>query len=103
MYVVCRGLNCPRVCCGHADITRTKRLQKPCASHSARCAGSRLSGVQGSNCLDVSLVVASGGDLQHRDDGTLIQQPIGRHDFSVALFTATHTHLEGVKDGGGAD
>lgn len=74
-------------------VTWAEGLQEPGASRSAWCAGFRLGGVEGPNGLDIGLVVTCGGDLQHRDDCTLVQQAIRRHHFGVALLTATHSRL----------
>lgn len=74
-------------------FTWAEGLQEPGASHSAWCAGCRLGGVEGSDRLDIGLVVTCSGDLQHRDNCTLVQQTVGRHHFSVALLTATHSRL----------
>lgn len=73
--------------------TWSKRLQEPGAPRPARCAGCRLGGVKASYGLDVGPVVSCGGDLQHGDDGALIQQAIRGHDFSEALFTAADAGL----------
>lgn len=68
-------------------------LEEPGASRPARRVGCRLGGVESSDSLDICLVVSGGGDLQHRNDSTLVQQAIRRHYFSVAILTATHTRL----------
>lgn len=79
-------------------VTRAEGLQEPCASRPAWCAGFRLSGTEGSDGLDVGLVVTCGRDLQHRDDCTLVQQAVRCHHFSVAFLTAAHSRLKTRKE-----
>lgn len=80
------------------SLTWAEGLQEPGASRPAWRAGFRLSGVEGSDGLDIGLVVTCGWNLQHRDDCTLVQQAVRRHHFCVALLTATHSRL--TQEGG---
>lgn len=76
------------------EVTWTEGLQEPGAARPARWAGLRLGWAEGTDGLHISLVVASGGDLQYWDDGALVQHAVRGHHLGVALLTATHTRLE---------
>lgn len=79
-------------------VTWTEGLQEPGAPRPAWCAGFRQGGAESSDGFHIGLVVTCSGDLEHRDDCALVQQAVGRHYFSVALLTPTHS---GLTQGGG--